>query len=115
MSAPNKLCVIWSSGDPEVARGTVFMYAHNSKRLGWWDEVKLVIWGPTAELMVRDETLQAYIEPMKKDGLILQACRACADMHGVTDALEGLGIDVIYMGEPLTEMLKDDEWAVLTF
>jgi len=115
MSAPKKLCVIWSSTDPDVARGMVFMYAHNSKRLGWWSEVKLVVWGPSAPLMAEDKGLQSYIEPMKQDGLILQACRACADMHGVTGALEALGIDVIYMGEPLTEMLKSDEWAVLTF
>jgi hypothetical protein len=115
MSALKKLCVIWSSGDPEVARGTVFMYAHNSKRLGWWDEVKLVIWGPTAALMAKDKVLQSYIKPMKADGVTLQACRACADMHDVSGELEALGIDVIYMGEPLTEMLKSDEWAVLTF
>ncbi|MBN1883228.1 MAG: DsrE family protein [Deltaproteobacteria bacterium] len=115
MSAPDKLCVIWSSGDPDVARSMVFMYTHNSKRLGWWREVKLVVWGASAVLMLEDESLHQYIEPMKEDGVILQACRACADMHGVTEKLEALGIEVIYMGEPLTEMLKSDEWAVLTF
>lgn len=115
MSVPKKLCVIWSSNDPEVARSMVFMYAHNSKRKEWWSEVKLVVWGPSALLMAEDESLQSYIGPMKQDGLILQACRACADMHGVTEKLEALGIEVIYTGEPLTEMLKSDEWAVLTF
>ena len=91
------------------------MYAHNSKRKGWWKQVKLVVWGPSAALMAKDESIQSSIGPMKTDGLILQACRACADMHGATEKLEALGIEVIYMGEPLTEMLKSDEWAVLTF
>jgi hypothetical protein len=91
------------------------MYTHNSKRLGWWSEVKLVVWGASSVLMAKDKDLQSYIEPMKADGVILQACRACADMHDVTGKLEALGIEVIYTGEPLTEMLKSDEWAVLTF
>jgi hypothetical protein len=93
----------------------VFMYAHNAKRLGWWDDVKLVVWGPSSALLAGDESLQSYMEPMKNDGLVLQACRACAEMHGATGVLEGLGIDVIYMGEPLTEMIKSDDWAVMTF
>lgn len=43
------------------------------------------------------------------------ACRACADAYGVTWALEGLGIEVKYMGQPLTEVLKAEEWKLLTF
>lgn len=44
----DRLMVIWSSGDREVALKMVFMYTRNAKIKGWWDEVKLVVWGPSA-------------------------------------------------------------------
>jgi hypothetical protein len=39
---------------------------------------------------------------------------ACADRYEVTEDLRKLGVDVKYMGKPLTEMLKGG-WKVLTF
>ena len=47
-------------------------------------------------------------------GVEIVACKACADSYGVSEVLEGMGIDVKYMGQPLTEMLKGD-WKVITF
>jgi hypothetical protein len=44
----------------------------------------------------------------------LVACKACSDSYGVSDNLEELGVEVKYMGRPLTDMLKGD-WAVVTF
>ena len=41
------------------------------------------------------------------------ACKACSDSYGVSEILVGLGVDVKYMGAPLTEMLKGD-WEVIT-
>ncbi len=37
-----------------------------------------------------------------------------AKNYGVVDALKGLGVDVKFMGEPLSQRLKGD-WKVLTF
>ena len=51
---------------------------------------------------------------MKEAGVELVDCKACADMYGVSDKLEELGVDVEYMGRPLTDMLKGD-WAMVTF
>ena len=42
------------------------------------------------------------------------ACKACADRYGVSEVLAGMGIDVKYMGLPLTDRLKGD-WEVITF
>ncbi|MGC9520726.1 MAG: DsrE family protein [Anaerolineae bacterium] len=110
----NHLAVIWSSGDPEVAHKICFMYTHNAKRRGWFDHVTLIVWGPSAELLSRDIKLQERVRAMADDGVVLEACKACADLYGVTDDLTALGIDVKYMGVPLTEMLKEG-WRVLTF
>ena len=39
----------------------------------------------------------------------VSACKGCADQLGVTSILEDLGIEIMYWGEPLTEILKTDE------
>ncbi|MBN2390325.1 MAG: DsrE family protein [Anaerolineae bacterium] len=112
--ANTKLAVIWSSGDPAVAHKICFMYTHNAKRRGWFDEVTLIVWGPSAELLTRDPALQDKIKEMLADGVAIEACKACSDAYGVSERLSALGIDVKYMGTPLTEMLQSD-WKVLTF
>ena len=90
------------------------MYPHAAKRNNWFDEVTLVIWGPSAKLISEDKELQKKIELMKEDGVIVKACIACANEYGVTDQLKGLGYEVIPMGIPLTEYLKKG-YKVLTF
>jgi hypothetical protein len=113
-AASHSLIVIWSSGDREVARKLVFMYTKNSRLREWWGRVRLVVWGPSALLLTVDRELQEELEDLKAAGVELLACRACADLYGVTDKLAALGLEVIFMGQPLTEMLKSG-WTCLTF
>ena len=54
----NKLAVLWTSGDPEVAEKMAFMYTYNAKTQGWFDEVVLIIWGPSAKLAAENEMIQ---------------------------------------------------------
>lgn len=108
------LVVVWTTGAREVARKMVFMYSKNSRLQGWWDRVQLVVWGPSALLLTQDRELQEELEELKAAGVELLACKACADLYGVTGKLRALGIEVIYMGKPLTEMLKSG-WHCLTF
>jgi hypothetical protein len=110
----DSLVVIWSAGDREVAKKMVFMYTKNSKLKGWWGRVRLVVWGPSSLLLTQDSELQEELEDVKAVGVELLACKACADLYGVTEKLTAMGIDVIYMGAPLTEMLKTG-WTCLTF
>jgi hypothetical protein len=112
-SMQDKLLVIWTSGDRDVALKMVFMYTRNSKKNDWWDMVRLVVWGPSAKLLSDDEELQGHIKIMQDFGVEIYACVACSDMYGVTEKLEELGIEVIYMGEPLTSYLKYG-WKVIT-
>jgi hypothetical protein len=105
-NAPDSLVVLWTSKDPEVARNMVFMYTKNSKLKGWWSEVKLIVWGPSAKLLCTDTALQAELGELREAGVELLACKACSDRYGVSDKLIGLGVDVIYMGQPLTHYLK---------
>ncbi|MFC1692256.1 DsrE family protein [Candidatus Latescibacterota bacterium] len=113
-SEPSKLLVVWASADREVALKMVYMYTYNAKKRGWFDNVRFLIWGPSSKLISEDTELQDYLKRMKDEGVELLACKACADMYGVSVKLEELGVEVKYMGEPLSEMLKSD-WVTMTF
>ena len=112
--APSQLCVVWTSGDPGVAKNVCFMYTHNAKKRGWFGVVHLIVWGPSAKLLADNEDLQNEIKAMQKSGVVVEACVTCAKNYGVVDALMKLDIDVKPMGEPLSNRLKAN-WKVLTF
>ncbi len=114
MSQPNKLVVVWTSGDREVAIRMAFMYTLNSKLKEWWDEVSLIVWGPSAKLLTEDTILQEYLEKIKSAGVEVLACKACADSYGVSEVLATMGINVKYTGQVLTDFLKDEETRVIT-
>jgi hypothetical protein len=114
-SKPDELVVLWTSGDREVALKMAFMYTYNSKRFKWgWKNVTLVVWGPSAKLLVADTELQEHIIEMKEKSVKLLACKKCSDQYGVSDDLKRLGIEVKYMGKPLTDYLRDDNCRVIT-
>ncbi len=110
----DKLAVLWTSGDRDVALKMVFMYTLNGKMRGWWDHISLIVWGPSSKLLSIDIELQDYIKKIMEEGVEVIACKACADSYGVALELDNLGIEVKYMGEPLTDYLKSD-WKTITF
>jgi hypothetical protein len=110
----SRLAVIWSSGDPDVAHRVCFMYTDNAKKQKWFEEVTLIVWGPSARLLAGDKDLQAKVRTMIANGVKLQACLACADSYGVSEQLRQMGIDVKYMGKPLTDLIRQG-WHILTF
>ena len=110
----SRVAVVWTSGDPDVAHRVCLMYTHAAKTNHWFDEVRLVVWGPSARLLAGDKDLQEKVKAMMADGVNVQACIVCADMYGVTETLRGLGIEVKPMGRPLTGFLQSD-YEVLTF
>lgn len=109
----NKLAVLWTSGDPEVAEKMVFMYTLNAKRNQWFDEVVLIIWGPSAKLAVENEMIIDYIKMMQEAGVKTEACFYCAKMYDAHEKLSEMGVDVKGMGVPLSDYLKE-EWKVLS-
>lgn len=100
------LLIIWTSGDPDVAHKMVFMYAYNASKNGWWDQVTLLVWGPSAKLSSEDAGIQESLQKMKEEGVELLACKGCADQYGVSSKLEDLGIEVKYTGTYLTDFIK---------
>jgi hypothetical protein len=79
---PSRLAVLWTSGDPEVATKVAFMYTMNAKKQGWFDEVTLIVWGPSAKLLSENLQLQGEVALMAEVGVEIVACKACADSTG---------------------------------
>jgi len=106
LGGEEKLVVLWTSADREVALKMAFMYTINSKKYGWWQDITLVVWGPSAKLLSEDKELQDNIEHMLSLGITVKACKMCADSYGVSSQLEEMGITVKLMSE-LTDYLKE--------
>jgi hypothetical protein len=100
------LVVLWSSGDTEVAEKACLMYTSAAKKFKWFNEVILVVWGPSEKLLAENAVLKGKVSALEKAGVIVQACIACSNMYGVTDTLKVCQVDVKGMGVPLTKYLK---------
>jgi hypothetical protein len=110
---PDKLVVLWTSDDPLLAERMALMYTHAAKTAGWFSEVTLIIWGPSAKLVSENLKIQEKLLAMQKDGIIIEGCVVCSNAYGVTEELKKLGFDIKGMGKPLTDYLKS-EAKVLT-
>ena len=109
MAEKEHLYILWTNSDPVTAEKMVFMYGLNAFKREWWKEVTLIIWGAPALLASGNEEIQKSIKEMFSSGVAVSACNDCADQLGVTKALERVGIEVKYWGEPLTRILKTGE------
>ena len=109
MSEKKHLYVLWTSGDPITADKMVFMYTINSLANGWWEEVTLVIWGGSTQLVSENEAIQQRVKEAMDAGVYVTACKGCSDQLGVSEQLEALGVDVQYLGVALSNVLKNDE------
>ena len=104
-----KLNILWTNADILTSEKMVMMYATNSMISKWWDAVTVIIWGATAKLVAENEDIQLQIRMAQQAGVKFSACKACTDQLGVSDKVAALGIDIIYWGEGLTKILKNDE------
>lgn len=106
MNEADHLYILWTSSDAETFKEMVFMYAFNAKKHSWWENVTVVIWGASARLTGNDEVVQLKIKELISGGVKVEACKACADDLGVSELIEGLGVEVKYWGQPLTKVLQ---------
>jgi len=110
--AQDHLLIVWTSGDPELAHKMVFMYAYNAQKNGWWKQVTLLVWGPSARLSSEDTGIREALKKMKEEGVELLACKGCADQYGVSPKLEEIGIEVKYTGTYLTDFIKSGKKVI---
>jgi len=103
------LYVLWTNDNLITAEKMVFMYTINSLTQGWWEEVTLIIWGATVQLVSENKEIQKMVHDALKAGVQVTACKACADQLGVAQILKDQKIEVKYWGAPLTQLLMKGE------
>ena len=111
----NKLLIVWSSGEKEVAKKLVLLYGSVMLERKYWDEATIMIWGPSAQILATDTELQEQMRVVRDSGVAFNACVVCTDDYGVSDKLRELGVKLIHTGEMLTEALQSDDVKVITF
>lgn len=109
MEKSNRLYILWTNADILTSDKMVMMYSTNSMINQWWDDVTVIIWGATVKLVAENDLIQNKIKNAQHVGVQFSACKACADELGVSDKLIELGIEVLYWGEGLTDILKNEE------
>ena len=110
----NKVFVLLSSGDREVALEVGLRWPLNAAKKKWVDEVKVIIFGPSERVAAYDLEVKEKLRELQEAGIEVIACKACADEYGVTRVLEEADITVIYVGSLMAELINDG-WASLTF
>ena len=107
--------MIITSGDAHVISDVALMYGPNAPKYGWMDEVVFIFWGPSQKTILEDTDLREQVKGLiGSEKMTFLACKGCSDRYGVSEKLEELGITVKYVGEDVTNMLKQG-WHSLTF
>lgn len=104
-SDQKKLAIIWLSVDKQAAIDMALLYARDSLLNGWWQQVELILWGPSVQMAAESEALQQELELLRNVGVEIKVCLACAVRYGVSRQLSDRGYEVRGMGEHLTELL----------
>ena len=100
----NNILVIIATGDIVKAR-TGVMYAVNSYKNEWVDDVKLVFFGPAESLLLDDEEIQKYLGEFQFLEQNVIACKAVSDDIGISEDLEKLDVIVDYVGKPISDYI----------
>lgn len=110
----DKVFVILSSQDREVLLEAGFTYPFNAAKNRWMEEVKIILFGPSEKVIVNDIEVQSRLKEVLEAGIHVMACKWCSERMGITSQLEELGIEVLYVGSVISDLLKLG-WASVTF
>ena len=101
----SKVMIILSTEEKKKAL-TGIMYAVNAQKNKWVDDMKVIFFGPFENLMCEDEdVVQAASQLLDYQTPI--ACKFLSDRDGISDKLEGLGVNVDYVGSLISGYLAE--------
>ncbi len=110
----SKVLVVWKSNNDIDIHNFVIPYCYNAVMHEWFDEVELLIWGASQEKVMEDTVIQQRVANLVKNNVTVYACKMCSDNVGASDVLKGLGVNVRYTRDLLSDRLKDKDYEVIT-
>ncbi|NJE07749.1 hypothetical protein E3E31_04290 [Thermococcus sp. M39] len=100
-----KVLIIISTAEIEKAL-TGFMYAVNSVRYSWLEEVEVVLFGPIEREIARgNEKLMPWVEKLKELNKTPYACRKIAEDEGIVESLKPYA-KVEYVGSVISKLIN---------
>lgn len=102
----DELLIVWSTENKETIMNMILLYAYNAKVKGWFDEVTLLVWGASQQVLSEDEDIKARVSEMKEAGVNIIACKKCCENMYIEEQLQSCGVEIFYTGEFLSEWLK---------
>ena len=102
----NKVLIIISTSDAGKAQ-TGAMYALNALKNGWMDGVKIILFGPAQDLLLEAENFRSLILEYQEIEETVVACKFISNRDEKSEALDKIGIRVEYVGEMISNYIKD--------
>ncbi len=104
MMTDNLLIIIASGDEDKVLTG--LMYAKNAIKYNWMPEVRVVFFGPSQGLLVNNSKVSESASELAQFGKAL-ACKFISDRDNQSEDIEGMGIEVRYVGEEISTLIRN--------
>lgn len=102
--------LIWLASSEREKLKPAIVYGINARKYGWLDDVKFVVFGESEKLLLEDNELFNLINDNENTAY----CKFVSEEFGITDKLEKKGANVIYVGEYISNLIKNG-YQVMTF
>lgn len=102
----NELMVVWTTDNRETIMNMILLYTHNAKLKGWFDEVTLLVWGASQQILSEDKEIREKVQEMVDAGVKVVACKKCAENMYIEKHMQECGVEVFYTGELLSDWAK---------
>lgn len=110
----SELLVVWTTDNRETIMNMILLYVHNAKLNGWFDEVNLLVWGASQQILSEDKEMQEKVSEMIQDGIKVVACKKCAENMYVEKNLDACGVELLFSGKFISEWAKEGK-PMMTF
>ncbi|MEW5913259.1 MAG: hypothetical protein AB1814_11935 [Thermodesulfobacteriota bacterium] len=99
-----KVVTIIATADAAKAK-TGVMYTMRALQEGWLEDIRLIFFGPAEKALLANQDIQGMVAQIKTATTPL-ACKAISDREGTSDQLQALGVDVVYVGRIISDLIN---------
>lgn len=112
----NGVLVIVSSGEEAKEKAyTGMLYAINAKKHKWMDDVSLIFFGPSEDMITKaDPEIAGMLKESIELGITPVACSSYASRKNISDPLKDIGFSVDPVGPIISAYIKKG-YQVLIF
>ena len=106
MEQVRKILIILSTAERDKAMAGL-MLAKNTQENHWFDEVRVVLFGPVERLLSEDKEMADLGRDVIKVAARPVACKAFADDKPVSESLLSLGCEIEQVGGIIAEYIRN--------